>query len=151
MNTVTPTQDETDLTKFSFTMPKANVTVGFLCDCEHDFGDGIVCQKCGVKKCFVGLTNHTWDAATGKCSVCNIACNHDNWNNGICAVCQYKCTNAFHDGVCPNCGMGASVIGSILSEGSLVIVCTVAAAVVFGLGGFLLGMKKKKKPAEADE
>ena len=40
---------------------------------------------------------------------------------------------------------------STLSEGSLVIICTVAAAVVFGLGGFILGTKKKKKPAASDE
>ena len=38
--------------------------------------------------------------------------------------------------------------GSTLSEGSLTIICTVAAAVVFGLGGFFLG--RKKKPALAD-
>ena len=38
---------------------------------------------------------------------------------------------------------------STLSEGSLVIICTVAVAVVFGLGGFFLGTKKKKKPALA--
>ena len=41
-----------------------------------------------------------------------------------------------------------SYVGSVLSEGSLTIICTVAAAVIFGLGGFLLG-KKKKKPALA--
>ena len=34
--------------------------------------------------------------------------------------------------------------GSILSGGSLTIICTVAAAVIFGLGGFVLGRKKKK-------
>ena len=38
--------------------------------------------------------------------------------------------------------------GSILSGGSLTIICTVAAAVIFGLGGFVLG-RKKKKPAIA--
>ena len=39
--------------------------------------------------------------------------------------------------------------GSTLSEGSLTIIVGVAAAVVFGLGGFILGTKKKKKPAVA--
>ena len=38
---------------------------------------------------------------------------------------------------------------STLSEGNLAVVCTVAAAVVFGLGGFILGTKKKK-PALAN-
>ena len=40
--------------------------------------------------------------------------------------------------------------GSVLSEGSLTIVVGVAAAVVFGLGGFFIGTKKKKKPALAE-
>ena len=39
--------------------------------------------------------------------------------------------------------------GSVLSEGSLTIIVGVAAAAVFGLGGFLLG-RKKKNPAPAD-
>ena len=38
--------------------------------------------------------------------------------------------------------------GSVLSNGSLTIVVGVAAAVIFGLGGFILG--KKKKPAAAN-
>ena len=41
--------------------------------------------------------------------------------------------------------------GSVLSEGSLTIVVGIAAAVVFGLGGFILGTKKKKKPALAGD
>ena len=40
-------------------------------------------------------------------------------------------------------------LSSTLSEGSLTIIVGVAAAVVFGLGGFILGTKKKKKPAVA--
>ena len=39
--------------------------------------------------------------------------------------------------------------GSVLSGGSLTIICSVAAVVVFGLGGFLIGTKKKKKLALA--
>ena len=42
-------------------------------------------------------------------------------------------------------------IGSTLSEGSLTVICSVAAAVVFGLGGFFIGKaagKKKKSAAE---
>ena len=41
--------------------------------------------------------------------------------------------------------------GSTLSEGSLTIIVGVAAAIVFGLGGFLLGTAKKKKPAKESE
>lgn len=43
-----------------------------------------------------------------------------------------------------------SSFSSMLSQGSLTIICTVSAAVVFGLGGFFLGTKKKKKTAVAD-
>ncbi len=39
--------------------------------------------------------------------------------------------------------------GSTLSEGNLTIIVGIAAAVVFGLGGFILGTKKKKKTAVA--
>ena len=53
---------------------------------------------------------------------------------------------AFFSAVYPN----AENTASVLSEGSLTIVCTVAAAAVFGVGGFFLG-RKKKKPAVADE
>ena len=42
-----------------------------------------------------------------------------------------------------------SSFGSMLSQGSLTIICTVSAAVVFGLGGYFLGTKKKKKTAVA--
>ena len=46
-----------------------------------------------------------------------------------------------------------NIVGSTLSEGSLTIICTVAAAVVFGLGGFFVGkaVGKKKKSAVASE
>ena len=42
-------------------------------------------------------------------------------------------------------------LSSTLSEGNLTIICTVAAAVIFGLGGFFIGKAagKKKKPAIA--
>ena len=39
------------------------------------------------------------------------------------------------------------IISTVLSEGNLTVLCTVAAAVVFGLGGYLLGSKKKKEKA----
>ena len=62
--------------------------------------------------------------------------------------------------ICKNCGkvlstntklseINPNVTASVLSEGSLTIVCTVAAAAVFGVGGFFLG-RKKKKPALAN-
>ena len=39
--------------------------------------------------------------------------------------------------------------GSALSEGDLTILVGTVCAVVFGLGGFFIGTKKKKKPAIA--
>lgn len=47
-----------------------------------------------------------------------------------------------------SCKFGLSAAGSVLSKGSLAIIVGIAAAVVFGLGGFFLG-RKKKKPALA--
>ena len=40
-------------------------------------------------------------------------------------------------------------IGSVVSQGNITIVCTVAAAVVFGLSGFLLGKRKKSVPSNS--
>ncbi|MBQ0083370.1 MAG: hypothetical protein KBS52_01205 [Clostridiales bacterium] len=55
-------------------------------------------------------------------------------------------------GIAPVRTSGGSVggigLGSVISEGSLTIIVGVAAAVVFGLGGFILGRKKKKKTEE---
>ena len=75
-------------------------------------------------------------------------------------ISSYLNGNAVQAGVCRHQGSDPEVCklcgetitggeGSILSEGSLTIICTVAAAVVFGLGGFFLGTKKKK-PALAE-
>ena len=45
---------------------------------------------------------------------------------------------------CKQCGQPISGdTASALSEGNMTVVCTIAAAVVFGLGGFILGKKKK--------
>ena len=58
--------------------------------------------------------------------------------------------HAFNN-TCANCGeeQSSDLTASTLSEGSLTIIVGIAAAVVFGLGGFILGTKKKKKPAVA--
>ena len=113
--------------------------------CTHDWNATTgKCSTCGF------ACTHEWDAATGKCSTCGFACTHD-WNatTGKCFICGIKCTNTFHEGVCPDCGMGAPVTGSTLSEGSLVIIVGVACSVVFLAVGFFIGTKKKKKPALA--
>lgn len=44
---------------------------------------------------------------------------------------------------------GDTKIGSVVSQGNITIVCTVAAAVVFGLSGFLLGKRKKSVPSNS--
>ncbi len=70
-----------------------------------------------------------------------------NGNSVQAGVCKHS------DGehmVCKQCGQPIShYAGSVFSEGSLTIIVGIAAAVVFGLGGFFLGTKKKK-PALAD-
>ena len=76
----------------------------------------------------------------------------NNYENGVCTICYHECDNVFHADECPECGMirnETPAVGSALSEGNMIIICTIAAAVVFGLGGFILGTKKKKKPALA--
>lgn len=56
-------------------------------DSNHDG----VCEVCGKKDLAV---THEWDAATGKCSVCGIACTHGAWTNGTCDVCKMPCAHA---------------------------------------------------------
>ena len=51
--------------------------------------------------------------------------------------------------VIPYAANSAAGLGTILSEGFPWTVVTIVTAVVFGLGGFILGTKKKKKPALA--
>ena len=75
-----------------------------------------------------------------------------NYENGVCTICYHECDNGFHADECPECGMirnETPAVGSALSEGNMIIICTIAVAVVFGLGGFILGTKKKKKTALA--
>ena len=115
---------------------------GFACTHEWDAATG-KCSTCGF------ACAHDWNATTGICSTCEFACTHD-WNatTGKCFICGIKCTNTFHEGVCPDCGMGAAVTGSILSEGSLAIITAIAGLAV-GMAVMFFVMKKKK-PAVAD-
>ncbi len=123
---------------------------------DYAYNDGTIRVSCGGT--FTGRINDggtvTYDKHTyvdGVCSVCDHHCPHE-WKDGVCKECGYHCP---HDGnTCVECGkelhsLGNGAIGSTLSNGSLTIICTVAAAVVFGLGGFFIGTKKKK-PALAD-
>ena len=73
-------------------------------------------------------------------------------DNIIMAGAVPACEHKNQKNVCVDCGeviSTYSAAGSILSEGSLTIIVGIAAAAVFGLGGFFLGMKKKKKPTLA--
>ena len=118
-----------------------------------------VCLGCGDG------CSHEGGFINSKCKDCDFVCLHEKgFTNSECNVCDYVCT---HEGeICTNCGTdlsikeestsetsenGTDLTGSTLSEGSLTIICTVAAAVVFGLGGFFVGKaaRKKKKPAVA--
>ncbi len=84
--------------------------------------------------------------------------------NGI----PFNAISCPHDGTlfCNNCdeevtpdelleawGYTDNATGSVLSKGNLTIICAIAAAVVFGLGGFFIGKaieKKKEKPEESN-
>ena len=77
----------------------------------------------------------------------------------------FRIVKADHVGYCSYCGeMMAgedfskraemsngeiSWLGSTLSEGNMTIIAVIAAAAIFGFGGFFLGTKKKKKTALA--
>ena len=70
--------------------------------------------------------------------------------DGKCFACGYECT---HEGVkCNTCGKNFSQkaisseggIASTISEGNVSVIVGIACAAVFGIGGYLLGSKKKK-------
>ncbi len=138
--------------------------------CHHEVWKGKVCTKCGIcceheawknGKC----TNcgwecpHIWEGhncikcgqycaheviENGKCVQCGCPCQHNAWEDGVCAACGYVCK---HPGVgCIICGKGMynRSAGSALSEGNMTIAVGIACAAVFGLGGYLLGKKKKE-------
>ena len=97
----------------------------------------------------------------GECICCGEKCSHANGYvnkseedpTRVCRDCRMPCVH--QNGYvycCRDCGanMEHLYLGSTLSEGGLTIIVGVAAAVVFGLGGFFLGTKKKKKTALAD-
>ena len=98
----------------------------------HSYDENNVCVNCGVTKCSV--EGHPYE-------------------KGVCTRCGHACENKFHNGVyvCDECGMTFDptagdpfLAGSAFSGGSLTVIVGAACAVVFGLGGFLLGRKKKK-------
>ena len=100
----------------------------------------------------VDYEKHTLDKKTGCCSACGYK---------LAEPCKHSSTTRKH--VCNYCGgvfdsrieNGREIIlfGSALSEGNLTIIVGIAAAVVFGFGGFLTAMFifKKKKPVESVE
>ena len=69
------------------------------------------CSVCNDTKTeeIAKLTTHTWDATTGKCSVCNIDCTHT-WTAGKCTVCKKVCAHAggtatcIAEAICEICG-----------------------------------------------
>lgn len=57
-------------------------------------------------------TDHVWDSKTGKCTVCDTACDHKDGDHtafdsqtGKCKVCGYQCAHDFgEDNICKVCG-----------------------------------------------
>ena len=87
---------------------------------EHNFSNG---------KCECGYEcEHKWDANTGKCTVCELVCAH---GGDKCDICGKELVNLN--------------TGSALSEGNMIIICSVATLVIGLCGGFIIGTKKKKK------
>lgn len=117
----------------------------------HNYDNG-VCRNCGLK-----CLHKEFDANTNKCKVCNsFICIKDGhkYRDSKCTVCGITCKNDFHSNIfaCPECGMRLypHIVGTVLSNGNLLIVIIVAVAVLFGVGGFFIG-RRKKKPAVAND
>lgn len=66
---------------------------------------GQKCPDCD----YLGEKEHTWNATTGKCSVCEAKCTHPGYSNGTCTVCDTKCPKCGGEGLpgtngCDTCG-----------------------------------------------
>ena len=59
------------------------------------------CSVCNGTKTeeIAKLTTHTWNATTGKCSVCSADCTHS-WTAGKCTVCEKVCTHTGGTATC---------------------------------------------------
>ena len=120
---------------------------------DHTWNDGVVTTPatCGAKgtktfTCSVcngtkteeiaKLTTHTWNATTGKCSVCTADCTH-NWTAGKCTVCDKVCTHTGGTATCKDkkiCTICGEKYGDLLTthtydKTSANGICTVCNAV----------------------
>lgn len=122
----------------------------------HSFGDDGKCS-CGKMKCEVEDHSYGKDNVCVYCGVTKCDVEGHSYEKGVCTRCGHECENEFHNGVyaCPDCDMefdpsvrNPAKIGSVFAGGSLTIIVGVAAAVLFGVGGFFLGIMKKKPAIE---
>ncbi len=128
------------------------------CEYEgHSYDKNNTCINCGVTKCEVEGHNYDENNTCINCGMTKCEIEGHIYENGVCTRCRHECENEFHNGVyaCPDCGMefdptqgNPLISGSTISDGSLTIICTIAAAAVFGISGYLLGKKKKVKTEE---
>ena len=141
---------------------------GIINRADHTLDNNGICTLCGFVDETVHIHDFTTgECVCGKpcphenwtesvCDVCQFVCTHENWTECVCDVCGYYCphTNrttaivSAEKEYCPNCGIFSlteiketDTAGSTISEGNMAIIVGVAAAVVFGLGGFLVGKK----------
>ena len=103
---------------------------------SHDFDKNWVCKNCGA----ADPEKHRHSYVDG---ICACGLEHSPHDYQPTAVYRCECGKAAPEDFVPVGGEG-----STLSEGSLTIICTIAALVLGLGGGFLLG-RKKKKPALA--
>ncbi len=128
------------------------------CEYEgHSYDKNNTCINCGVTKCEVEGHNYDENNTCINCGMTKCKIEGHIYESGVCTRCRHECENEFHNGVyaCPDCGMefdptqgNPLISGSTVSDGSLTIICTIAAAAVFGISGYLLGKKKKVKTEE---
>ena len=81
--------------------------------CKTEGKKRYICDICGTKVTeTTPKTDHVWDSKTGKCTVCDTACDHKDGDHtafdsqtGKCKVCGYQCAHDFgEDNICKVCG-----------------------------------------------
>lgn len=149
-NVMTPNEDASIINinnkEFAFidgsrNVPFDRITVYFeSCnDGEHLYDENYVCVTCGVTKC----TAEGHSIVDGFCELCGKPCEHESELTRLIVSAEKV--------VCPDCDEVLSLTeitktqktASAFASSNLTIIVGIASAVIFGIGGFIIGKKKK--------
>ena len=118
--------------------------------CEKEGQISYICTVCGTKVTeTTPKTAHVWDSKTGKCTVCDTACDHKDGDHtafdsqtGKCSICGYRCSHDFdEDKKCKICGFKECTTHTKpTGNGAVIITVKVATCKTEGLVKYKLSL-----------